>query len=788
MKSHAKFYNDPVNIINSIIHSAEKNQIVHIPIKEDLQNDQFIQTDEKLLNFGICSYLNLHRNKKLIKLNNLFANRYGTQFSVSRAYLKSEKLLELESLISRMFDNSKVLTYSSTTLAHISLLPIVIEENSMLVVDQQVHVSIQGNLGLINKPGIEIKTIKHNNLNMLELLLSKHASNTNQIWYLLDGIYSMFGDYVDFEKLNELQSKYKNLYLYADDAHGMSWTGKNGCGFLFEKIVQKNRLVLVSTLSKGFGSSGGIAIFNDNELYNKINTHGGPLSYSHPLSPPVVGSAIASAKIHLSNEITDLQEELQNNINYCNQLLSKTELPILSNENSPIKFIGTGSQSFGFKINERLIKAGIYVNIAVYPAVAKKNTGIRFTINRLHKKEDILHLVNTIEFIYKSELLSSNEQLSTIRKKFRISAPETQSNLTLISFDSVKMFDKTIWDKFYQNEANLNFDSLRILEDSYSNNKEKEDNWKFKYFQVNNYNKTILNAITTICYTKEDFNVDAWLAKKIENIRNSSDKYYLTNKSLIIGTMFTVGNHCVALENSEAAYKIFIEEILKYAKSNSVDNIFFRDIYNLNSCIAKILESYGFIKVQMPNNNVIELKRNHLLSLSKKAKRNIKNEVLKNINEIEIKHTTYLNDEQLKLVYQLYLNVKRKNLYINYFDYNYKMFQNLNKSENWEFLLIYKDSKLLAFGLSHNFKDQYNPTLLGIDYDYNIKYKLYKTLMYTFLTRGISLKKTSIHLGITNDFEKKKLGATQKKMYNFVYCLENFNTIALQNLSSQCKY
>ena len=42
--------------------------------------------------------------------------------------------------------------------------------------------------------------------------------------------YFHIDDYAPFEELKSLLDKYLEFHLYIDDAHGMSWTGKNGAG------------------------------------------------------------------------------------------------------------------------------------------------------------------------------------------------------------------------------------------------------------------------------------------------------------------------------------------------------------------------------------------------------------------------------------------------------------------------------------------------------------------------------------------------------------------------------
>ncbi len=120
---------------------------------------------------------------------------------------------------------------------------------------------------------------------------------------MIDGVYSMYGDVAPIDEINVLMAKYDKLYLYVDDAHGMSWSGNYGCGRLFTKTLKNKKTMYVTTMAKGFGAMGGIGVFPSKAWYDKLILHGGPLAYSHPLPPPMMGAAIGSAHIHLSPEI-----------------------------------------------------------------------------------------------------------------------------------------------------------------------------------------------------------------------------------------------------------------------------------------------------------------------------------------------------------------------------------------------------------------------------------------------------------------------------------------------------
>jgi len=237
---------------------------------------------------------------------------------------------------------------------------------------------------------------------------------------MVDGVYSMFGDFPPIDKLNALMSKYEQLHLYVDDAHGMAWAGKKGAGTIFNQIKHADRLVLATTMAKGFGSVGGIVVFPDEDMYTKVKKFGGPLSYSHPIPPAIVGAGMAATDILLSEEINTIQNELANRISYCNQLLGNSGLPILSHPDSPIKFIGIGNLETGFKLNKKVLDEGYFVNMALFPTVAINNTGMRFTITRHVTINQIYDFVEVLKFHYFKTLQEANTEIRTVQKFFKL--------------------------------------------------------------------------------------------------------------------------------------------------------------------------------------------------------------------------------------------------------------------------------------------------------------------------------------------------------------------------------
>src|SRR5690606_6612491 len=127
-----------------------------------------------------------------------------------------------------------------------------------------------------------------------------------------------------------------------------------------------------------------------------VRNCGGPMITSGPMQPSALGAALAAADIHLSDEIYEMQARLKKNILYCHHLLELSGLPNLAEEESPIFFIGVGAPKPAYDLIDRLINEGFLVNIGIFPAVPMKNTGLRFTITRLHTFEQIEAFVQAL--------------------------------------------------------------------------------------------------------------------------------------------------------------------------------------------------------------------------------------------------------------------------------------------------------------------------------------------------------------------------------------------------------
>ena len=166
---------------------------------------------------------------------------------------------------------------------------------------------------LARAAGARVETVKHRELERAIDLAAALARRHDTVWFAGDGVYSMYGDLAPVGLLRQLLDAAPNVRLYIDDAHGMSWAGTHGRGSFLSRMPDPDRrVVLATSLNKAFAAGGGVVVFPTREERERVRTTGAPLVFSGPVQPPMLGAALASARIHLSDEIVGLQRYSSN--------------------------------------------------------------------------------------------------------------------------------------------------------------------------------------------------------------------------------------------------------------------------------------------------------------------------------------------------------------------------------------------------------------------------------------------------------------------------------------------
>ncbi len=349
----------------------------------------------KLLNFGSCAYLGLNTDERLKEGAKMAIDRFGTVYSSSAVYTSVDLYTDLEKRL-RQIIGAPVIIVSTTTLAHLAAIPTLVGEEDALLVDTQAHASLHLAAKVVGSVGIPVLAVPHNDVAALEDTLAAEASRYRHIWFLADGIYSMFGDAAPVADYARILDQYENLYMYFDDAHGFGWKGEHGRGWILGQMPWHPRLVLSYSLAKSWGSGGAALAFPNDQMAARVLSVGSTLTFSGPLHPAELGASVAAADIHLSDEQSERQDALGKQIELVQSALDASGLPVMPTDATPLWFVKVGSFTRATELCRRMMDRGFYLNIAGFPAVPMRQSGVRFTNTLNHSDHQILEMIDAL--------------------------------------------------------------------------------------------------------------------------------------------------------------------------------------------------------------------------------------------------------------------------------------------------------------------------------------------------------------------------------------------------------
>jgi 8-amino-7-oxononanoate synthase len=352
--------------------------------------------ERSIVDFVRCSYLGLDNHPAIVRGAIEAVERYGTlHWSCARTRLNFGMIGDLEDTLSNLF-SARVIAYSSVLAANMGALPILASghltggNKPVMVFDRLAHASLAFHKGTLAEE-TEVTTIPHNDMDALEALCRER----DNVVYVCDGIYSM-GGCAPIADLLRLQECY-GLFLYIDDAHGISLFGKNGEGYARSGIPGPlgERTIVAASLGKGFGASGGLLMLGtayQEELFRSF-----AVAHAFSASPNVaaIGAALASADLHRTSELQQLQSALQDRLHQFDQLFDAKP----THAKLPIRMITIGNELASIGAARAILNQGFYVSAVFFPTVARGRSGLRICPSAGHSADDIQALCDALNTV-----------------------------------------------------------------------------------------------------------------------------------------------------------------------------------------------------------------------------------------------------------------------------------------------------------------------------------------------------------------------------------------------------
>lgn len=789
--------------VNPIIESAKSKRIIHLETDDTMLTQNLLATDRGILNnFGSCSYLGMEFDERLLEGSVDAIRRFGTQFSASRAYMSISLYTELENLMEQIA-GAPVLITPTTTLGHLSIIPTIVGSDDAVIMDHQVHNSVQMALKPVKLGKTRVEVLRHNRMDLLRDRVQELSKTSEHVWYMADGIYSMFGDACPLDELYALLDEFPKFHLYVDDAHGMSCYGKHGEGYVLSHRPIHERMVVALSMAKAFASGGAVFAFGNQEWRDLSRNCGGPMITSGPIQPAVLGASVAMAKIQLSGAFAKLRDELQHKIQFMNDLLTMHELPLIANNTSPIFFVGTSKPEIAKNIVDRMIKLGYFLNLGIYPAVPIKNTGVRFTITRMHTKEAMRDMVTRFARVYKEEMAKADFTKEEVYKAFKIKQPvleemeldRQRDSLTVKTFSSITELDVEQWDTCFQHNRMLRSEQL-VCAELGSGMKVSNGLWKNRYIMIEDARgKVICAAPVSITITKDDMLASNDVSVLAEH-RREKDPSYLTSRTVMTGLPYSTGEHLFIDKSGDwkRAVNLCLGTLESIREEFNGSQIILRDFAIEDKELMQHLAEQGYFKAElMPSYHVEEMnwdtQEEFIQLLSKRSKKHFKQDVRRHQDKFTIELSEHMDSHTLKHVYGLFRNVHTRSTRLNTYALPYSLVASMNNSPLWKCLLVKvrmeNEDCVVGCAWLHVSGEVVDFPMVGIDYDYQEELKVYQQTLYQTYAYAKSIGARRLNWGYTADVEKRKFGAIASTMYCMVQTDDNYTQSLLMEMSEQ---
>ena len=329
--------------------------------------------EHKVIMLGSNSYLNLTTNKKVCEAAIRAIEKFGYGMGAVSVYAGiTDMHKELEKRIANFYHTEDAVLFPSGYGTNIGVISAICSSGDIIINDSANHASIFDGSKL---SGADLRVYPHNDIKALERILQK-LKNTNAAKLIItDGVFSMYGDVAQLDKICDLAEFY-GAKVMVDDAHGLGIVGSSGRGTAQIYGVENRIHLNVGMLSKTAGAVGGYCA-TSRKIAQYLRHYARSYFFSTALPAPIVAGL---------NEIFKLLEhdragrkELWENINHIKEKLNKAGFNT-GNTQSGIVPIIIGDEPTLFKMYEDLRLSGVYTNIVTYPAVRRKDCRIRLCI------------------------------------------------------------------------------------------------------------------------------------------------------------------------------------------------------------------------------------------------------------------------------------------------------------------------------------------------------------------------------------------------------------------------
>lgn len=298
----------------------------------------------------------------------------------------SELFNEIEKEIAQFHHAESALIYNSGYDANLGLLSSVPQKGDLIISDELIHASVIDGIRLSFATHYKFK---HNDIEFLKELIVRHKESFNEIYIVVESVYSMDGDNAPLVELAKL-CKNDNIHLIVDEAHAIGVFGKQGRGLCEELSIEKDCFARIYTYGKAMGCHGAVIVGSE-ELKKYLINFSRSFIYTTAMPEHSLLAIKAAYQLLLkTNEIVKLKK----NISYFNAHKNNSSYFIKSESTIHCKLI-SGNQQVQ-EAEGKLNQLNVFVKSIKSPTVKEGQERLRICLHSFNTKQEIDILLSSL--------------------------------------------------------------------------------------------------------------------------------------------------------------------------------------------------------------------------------------------------------------------------------------------------------------------------------------------------------------------------------------------------------
>ncbi|MBN2525112.1 MAG: pyridoxal phosphate-dependent aminotransferase family protein [Deltaproteobacteria bacterium] len=352
-----------------------------------------------VVDFASCNYLGLDLDSETSNDIDKEIKNWGVHPSWCRLVASPGIYDALERELAELIGTETTLIIPTVTLISISVLPALVGKNGVLILDKSGHETMYEGAKIARDSGATLESFRQDDFETLETMLKKHKDNPRKV-IMVDGVYSMSGDFARIPELVSLAKKYDAI-LYIDDAHGFGIVGENptsdmpygfnGNGIVKYYGLDYENIIYVGGCSKAYSSMAAF-VGCSHEMKTFLQAFATTYDLSGPCPTASLSTLANGLKINKARG-DQYRKRLWELTNRTIKGLRALGYTVFNKSGFPIVYALIGDNDALIDSANMLYEKGILVTVSPYPMVIRGEEGHRITLTAANTHEEVDQLL-----------------------------------------------------------------------------------------------------------------------------------------------------------------------------------------------------------------------------------------------------------------------------------------------------------------------------------------------------------------------------------------------------------